>query len=89
MQLATANQTTKTGRQPARQFSADDNGRCQLIVNIIPAVLNGYRTAAPPAGDHRNRLATITAKREQEAVQLLVIGIDIGNDIFFSQLCRS
>ncbi len=66
---------------------SDDDSLSQLIVDVISAILDGNRTATSTAGNHRNRLTAVTAQREQEGVQLFIIGLDPLNDIFFSFFC--
>ena len=79
-------------RRSKRQ-SADCHGNLrnynclsQLIVNIVSSILNGHYTASPSAGNHCDRLAAVTAQREQKAIHILIISFDLLNDVFFTFL---
>ena len=62
----------------------NDDGFCQLIVDIIPTVLDGHGAAALSAGYHRDGLAAVATQGEQEGIELLVVGFDAADDIFLS-----
>ena len=55
-----------------RLLTLNMDGVCQLAVNGVASVLDGDHTTAFPPGDHRDRLAAVTAEREQERIQFLV-----------------
>ena len=64
----------------------NQNCLCQLIIDIISSILDGNHTSASAAGDHSDGLATVAAQGKQKAVQLLVVGLDLPNNIFYSDL---
>ena len=63
-----------------------DNGFGQLIVNVIPAVLNGYGTTALADCNNSDRLTAVTTKRKQKSIKLFIISFNTRNNIFFSFL---
>ena len=66
---------------------SDDDGFCQLIVDVVSAVLDGYRAAAFAMGDYRNRFAAVTSEGKQKCIQFLVIGFDCLDDVFLAFHC--
>ena len=67
---------------------SDTDRFCQLIIDIVSAILDGDSAAASPAGNHCNRLTAVTAQREQERIEVFIIGIDPQNDILLTFLCH-
>jgi len=56
----------------------------QLIVNIVTAILDRYRTAAFPMCDYCDRFTAVAAQREKEGIQFFIIGFDFLDNVFFS-----
>ena len=56
----------------------------ELLVNAVPTVLYGDHAASPAAGNRGDGLAAVTAQREQECIQILIIGFDSLNNILFA-----
>ena len=67
-----------------KELLSNDNCLSQLIIDVISAILDGYSTAVPAAGHYGDRLTTVAAQREQESVELFVIGFDGADDVFLS-----
>ena len=65
-------------------FSLNQNSLCQLIVNAVSSVLDGNGTALASFFDDRDRLALVAAEREEEGVELLIVGLDFFNYIFLA-----
>ena len=57
------------------------NGGSQAAVDAVAAILHGDHAGSPAAGNDGNGLAGIAAQGKQEAVELLVIGVDALNNI--------
>ncbi len=66
---------------------SDHDGFCQLIVDVVAPVLNGYNTTVFSAGDYRDRFSAVAAEGKKEGDQFLVIHIDGSDNVFFSFLC--
>ena len=64
----------------------DLNSLRQSIINAVAAVLDRDHTAAAAVRDHGDLLTRITAEREKERIQLLIIRSDILDDIFYAFL---
>ena len=62
----------------------NQDGGSQLVVDVVPAVLDGDHTAAPAAGDDRDGFAAVAAQRKQKRVQLLILGDDVPDDVFLA-----
>ena len=60
----------------------NQNSLCQLIVDAVSAVLDRDGTALSSFFDNGDRLAAVTAEREEEGVELLVVGLDFFDYIF-------
>jgi hypothetical protein len=60
------------------------DGFGQIVIKGITPILDGYDDAASAARNDRDRSAAVAAKRKKEGVELLVLGVDGGDDIFFS-----
>jgi hypothetical protein len=87
-QLPIANLSTKDNQPLKNRCRSSDNDRlCQLIINIVSSVLDGYSAISSAAGYHRNGFTTVAAKGKQEAIELLVIGLDALDDVFLTFLC--
>lgn len=69
------------------RFLRENDGLCQLGVNIVSAVFDGYGAAAPAVGNHCNGFTAVATQGEQKRIQLFIVGLDPLNDIFFSFLC--
>lgn len=67
---------------------SDDYRFCQLIIDVISAVLDGDHTAAFQMGDDCYRLAAVAAEGKKEGLQLLVISFYPLNYIFLAYYCR-
>ena len=65
-----------------RSLYSNADRLCKLIVDIVSGILDGHGDTALAPCDHRDRLAGIAAEREQECVQLLIVGDDALDDIF-------
>ena len=74
----------KKTAHPSVRCGLNENGLCQLIVNVVPAVLDRNGAAALAAGHHGDGLSAVTAKREQKCIQFLIIGINALNDVFLT-----
>ena len=61
----------------------------QLIIHVISAVLDGNSTAAPSAGNDRNRFSAVAAQGKEKGVEGFVAGTDPVDQIFFAQLGSS
>lgn len=66
---------------------SDHDRLSQLIIDVVPAVLDRHRAAALSAGNYRDRFTAVAAQREQKRVQLFIICFDPLNDVFFAFLC--
>ena len=84
--LLTAMQKTISGLSFTK-IALHDNRFSQFRVDAVSAILYGYYAAAPTAGYHRDRFATIAAQGEQKRIEFFVIGFDPLDDIFFAFLC--
>ena len=65
-------------------FGSDQNGLCQLVINAVAAVLDRDDAGLAPTGNDGDRFAAVAAQRKEKSVQLLVIGIDLFDDVFFA-----
>ena len=63
-----------------------DDGFGQLLIKGVSSVFDRHGTAASATGYYGDRLTAVTAQRKQKCVQLLVIGIDTGDNIFLTLL---
>ena len=68
-------------------LSSNKNGFSQLIVDVVPGILDGHGAAAFAMGNDGNGFAGVTAQREQKGVKLLIVGEDVTNDVFSSFFC--
>ena len=84
--LLTAIQKTISGLSFTK-IALHDDRFSQFRVDAVSAILYGYYAAAPTAGYHRDRFATIAAQGEQKRVEFLVIRFDPLNDVGLSFLC--
>ena len=75
-------------RQPTDRLFGGLHQDCfrQLGIHAVSAVFDGNHTAAPAAGDHRDRLSAVATQGKQECIQFLVIGFDGPNDVFLAYL---
>ena len=81
----TARMGQKIGRRPQTQLCGDAlylDGRGQLVVDIVAAILDGNHAAALEVGYHGHRLSHIATQRKKESIQLLIVRIDLLDDIF-------
>ena len=60
------------------------DGLCQLAVDGVAAVLDGDGAVTLATGDDGDGFAAVAAQGEQKGVQLLVIGFNTADDVFFS-----
>lgn len=65
----------------------DDDRVGQLLVKVVPRVLDGDNTASLDVRNHRDLLTAVTAQREQKSVHLLIIGVDLADDVFLALYC--
>ena len=70
-------------RQSVLSF-LNQNSLCQLIVDAVSAVLDRNGTALASFFDDRDRLALVAAEREEEGVELLVVGLDLFDYVFLA-----
>ena len=71
------------GRKLISDF-LDQNCFCQMIVNTVSAVLDGNGAGLFSLSDNGDRFTAVTAEREEECIELLVVGIDLFNYIFLA-----
>ena len=70
---------------PKRCAAASNEDRFgQLVVDVVPSVLDGHGAAALAPGYHGDGFTAVAAKGEEEGVQLLVVGFDTPDQIFFT-----
>jgi len=89
--LAAANRKVKNNRLAESLIAYGDLSRKshdyrfrKLIIYIISAVFNGNDTAAFHTANNGNSFTAVASEREKKSVELLIVGIDSANDIFFS-----
>jgi len=68
---------------------SDQNCLSQLVVDIVPSVLDGDDQTALAFGNDRDRFAAVTAKGEQKRVKLLVVRLNGADDILLTFVCFS
>ena len=74
-------------KSPKDQGSINDllfncDSACQRVVNTVSAVLDGNDRAVLTASDNRDRLTAVATEREEEGVELLIIGVNADYLIF-------
>ena len=67
----------------------NDNSIGKKFVDAVATVLNRDDTAASATRYHGDRLSLVATEREEKGVQLLIVGENILDEIFFSELCGS
>ena len=86
-QLVIANQILKASSGcPLCCQLCNNDGLCQLIIDIIPTILDGNGAVSTLSGYHRDWLTGVAAQGEQEGIQLFVIGLNGPDNIFFAKL---
>ena len=65
-------------------FLLNQNSLCQLIVDAVSSVLDRYGTALASFFDDGDRFALVATEREEEGVELLVVGHDLFDYVFFA-----
>ena len=63
------------------------NSFCKLFVDVISAVLYRDDAVLFVAGDDGDGFTDIATEREEECVQLFVVGLEGGDDILFALCC--
>ena len=58
------------------------DGFCQLIINMISSVLDGYGASASAPGHHGNGFTRVAAKREEKGFQTGILGVNTLNQVF-------
>ena len=64
-------------------------GICQIVIDVVSAVLDGNDATASAALDDGYRFSAEATERKQEGLEILVIRIYVYDDIFFSLFCRT
>ena len=67
-----------------RGGGSDQDRVCEILVDVVSSVLDGYDAAASEMGDDRDRLVAEATQREEERIKLFIIGFNTADDIFFS-----
>ena len=80
--LGTANHWAKK-----RGVLPDLDGGGQTVIDAVTAVLDGDNAGLSSPGDYGDGFTAVTAQGEQKRVQFFVVGLDPGDDVFFSELC--
>ena len=65
----------------------DDDRVGQLLVKVVPRVLDGDNTASLNVRNHCDFLPALAAQREQKSVHLLIVGVDLADDVFLTLYC--
>ncbi len=56
----------------------------KLVINVVSAVFYCNIAAFFKVGNNRNRLAAVTAEREEECIEFFIVGFNSLDDIFFA-----
>ena len=67
-------------------FSSDQYCLSELMVDIVSAVLDGDYAAFLQMRNDGYRLTLVASEREQEGVELLVVGLDALDNVFLAFL---
>ena len=79
--MLTLREKTKDG-----SLLSDQDCRGELIVDAVAAILDGDDAGLSSAGDYGDGFTGVATQGEEKSVQFFVIGFDVCNDVFFSEL---
>lgn len=69
---------------PCRAYYSDNDRFRQLVIDVVPAVLDGDYAAAFQMRNNGDRFAAVAAEGKQEGLQILVVSINPLNYVFLA-----